>query len=85
MISKYFWQILVNETMKKLEGRKNGGKELIKGNFEKLQQEKDLHLTKLNQEKEIHMEKIKLEMEMLKQNEKDKQREHEQKILEVEC
>ena len=51
---------------------------------EKLQQEKDLHLAKLNQEKEIQMEKMKLELEMLKQNEKDKQREHEQKILEVE-
>ena len=30
------------------------------------------------------MEKMKLELEMLKQNEIDKQREHEQKILEVE-
>lgn len=42
--------------------------------MEKLQQEKDLHLAK----------KMKLELEMLKQNEIDKQREHELKILEVE-
>lgn len=42
--------------------------------MEKLQQEKDLHLAK----------KMKLEFEMLKQNEIDKQREHELKILEVE-
>lgn len=41
--------------------------------MEKLQQEKDLHLAK----------KMKLELEMLKQNEIDKQREHELKILEV--
>ena len=51
---------------------------------ETLQQEKDLHLAKLNQEKEIQMERMKLELEMLRQNEIDKQREHEQKILEVE-
>ena len=52
--------------------------------MEKLQQEKDLHLAKLNQEKEIQMEKMKLELEILKQNEIDKQREHELKKLEVE-
>ena len=51
---------------------------------EKLQLERELHLAKLNQEKELQMEKMKLELEMLKQNEIDKQREHEQKILEVE-
>ena len=51
---------------------------------ETLQQEKDLHLAKLNQEKEIQLERIKLELEMFKQNEKDKQCEHERKILEVE-
>ena len=50
----------------------------------KLQQEKDLHLAKLNQEKEIQMEKMKMELEILKQNEIDKQREHELKKLEVE-
>ena len=52
--------------------------------MEKLHQEKDLHLAKLNQEKEIQMEKLKLELEILKQNEIDKQREHELKKLEVE-
>ena len=51
---------------------------------EKLQQEKDLHLAKLNQEKEIEMGKMNLELEMLKQNEKVKQCEHEQRILKVE-
>ena len=52
--------------------------------MEKLHQEKDLHLAKLNQEKEIQMEKLKLELEILRQNEIDKQREHELKKLEVE-
>ena len=52
--------------------------------MEKFQQEKDLHLANLNQEKEIQMEKMKLEWEILKQNETDKQREHELKKLEAE-
>ena len=51
--------------------------------MEKLQQEEELHLPKLKQEKEIQMEKMKLELEILKQNEIDKQREHELKKVEV--
>ena len=49
--------------------------------WKKNQQTKDLHLAKLHQEKEIQMEKMKLEVELLKQNEIDKQREHELKKL----
>ena len=33
VISKYFWQILLNENRRQLKGKKNRGKELIKGNF----------------------------------------------------
>ena len=35
VISKYFWQILLNENRKQLKGRKNRWKELIKGNFKR--------------------------------------------------
>ena len=30
---KYFWQILLNENRRQLNGKKNRGKEFIKGNF----------------------------------------------------
>ena len=87
VILKYFWQIRLNENRRQPTEREERQRERAHQRelqTEKLQLDREHHLAKLNQEKELQIEKMKLELEMLKQNEIDKQPEHEQKILEVE-
>lgn len=62
MISKYFWQILLNEDREERQRERANQRDL---QTENLQQERELHLAKLNQAKEIQMEKMKLEREIL--------------------